>query len=142
MTWSRLYSLIYAEVTGPPPALEATNDAASAATSVRSLLAVPLRLHSFLRLGLTVCLDAYLHALILIPFRAILAVIRLIIGIIIFIATLGREKTIKVKGNKMKVKGFNMFCRTHCHDILLFIVVVLGIILLIIYIIIIIIIIQ
>lgn len=80
MTWARLYALISAEVTGPPPALEATNDAASAANSIRSLLAVPLRLHSFLRLGLTVCLDAYLHALVLIPFRAMLAILRLVAG--------------------------------------------------------------
>ena len=145
MTGARLYSLIFAEVTGPPPALEATSDAASAATSVRSLLAVPLRLHSFLRLGLTVCLDAYLHALVLIPFRAVLAIIRLVAGIIninftivftanmiitidtiIFIATLGRERTIKVKGNNMKIRGLNSFCRTHFHDLLLFIVVILG----------------
>ena len=113
-------------MTGPPPALEASSDAASAATSVRSLLAVPLRLHSFLRLGLTVCLDAYLHALILIPFRAILAAIRLLIGIIIYIATFGQERTIKVKGNKLKVRGFSLFCRTHAHDLLLFFVVILG----------------
>lgn len=119
--------MIFAEVTGPPPALEASSDAASAATSVRSLLAVPLRLHSFLRLGLTVCLDAYLHALILIPFRAILATLRLLIGSVIYIATFGgQERTIKVKGNKLKVRGFSPFCRTHAHDLLLFFVVILG----------------
>lgn len=48
------------------------------------------------------------------------------IDTIIFIATLGRERTIKVKGNSMRVRGLNSFCRTHCHDLLLFIVVALG----------------